>query len=100
MGVLTKEQLLKNIQSVIGENTSDEAIKLIEDVSDTISDYETKTKDTTDWEAKYTENDNAWRKKYRDRFFSTEEIPEENNSVAEPEPQNLKYENLFKEEKK
>ena len=101
MAVLTREQMLERIKQRIGEDTSDEALKLIEDVSDTINDYETKTNDTTDWEKKYKENDEQWRKKYKERFF-TAPIQEDEQDIPneeEPKLEKLTYENLFKEEK-
>ena len=104
MAVLTKEQMLERIKQRIGEDTSDEALKLIEDVSDTINDYETKTKDTTDWEKKYKENDEQWRKKYKDRFFNAPAKDEKNDSESDDDDESkenkLTYENLFKEEPK
>ena len=93
MAVLTREQMLERIKQRIGENTSDEALKLIEDISDTIDDYETKTKDTTDWE-----------KKYKDRFFNAtandEKDDSESDEYDESKENKLTYENLFKEETK
>ena len=104
MAVLTREQMLERIKQRIGEDTSDEALKLIEDVSDTIDDYETKTKDTTDWEKKYKENDEQWRKKYKDRFFNAPAKDEKDDSYAdeydESKENNLTYENLVKDETK
>ena len=92
MAVLTREQMLERIKQRIGEDTSDEALKLIEDVSDTINDYETKTKDTTDWE-----------KKYKERFFNAP-VPDEKDDSEfdddESKENKLTYENLFKEEPK
>ena len=103
MAVLTREQMLERIKQRIGEDTSDEALKLIEDVSDTINDYETKTKDTTDWEKKYKENDEQWRKKYKERFFNAP-VPDEKDDSEfdddESKENKLTYENLFKEETK
>lgn len=101
MAVLTKEQILDKIKVIIGENTSDETLHLIEDIADTINDYETKTKDTTEWEKKYKENDEQWRKKYKDRFFNIAPVDERKNipEAIEAIPENtLTYENLFKEE--
>ena len=104
MAVLTREQMLERIRQRIGEDTSDEALKLIEDVSDTINDYETKTKDTTDWEKKYKENDEQWRKKYKDRFFNAPAKDEKDDSEFDDDDASkenkLTYENLFKEETK
>ena len=103
MAILKLDQLLANIKEKIGEDTSDEAIQLIEDVTDTINDYESKTKDTTKWEEKYKENDAAWRKKYRDRFFGGTDKPDEpekpddiDDIDVDPNSK-LTYEKLFKE---
>ena len=62
----TKAEIMESLKSILGENTSDEAIALIEDVSDTLDSMN----DTTDWKQKYEEKDAEWRKKYTERFFS------------------------------
>lgn len=59
---------MASIKSRIGEDTSDEAITLIEDVSDTLDDFSKRASDQTDWEKKYNENDEMWRKRYMERF--------------------------------
>lgn len=100
MSVLTKEELLERIKTKIGEDTSDESLSLIEDVTDTFKDMENKSKDSTDWEKKYKENDEMWRKKYRDRFFSaTPKDEDEDIDVSShlEEPKPLTFDDLFKE---
>lgn len=81
MSVRTKEELLKSAKDILGENADDTALSFLEDIEDTFKDAETKTKDTTDWKAKFEENDANWRKKYRDRFFGGEDeddvVPED-----------------------
>ena len=72
MPVLSREDFLANIRGRVGEDTSDEAMKFIEDMTDTYDDLVSKTSDKENWKAKYEENDKAWRTKYRDRFFSSE----------------------------
>ena len=72
MAVLSREDFLANIRGRVGEDTSDEAMKFIEDMTDTFDDLVSKTSDKENWKAKYEENDKAWRTKYRDRFFSSE----------------------------
>lgn len=73
MAVKTREELLNAIKARIGEQTDDDTISFIEDVSDTLSDLETKAKgDGEDWKTKFEENDKDWRKKYTERFFSSE----------------------------
>lgn len=68
--IKTKEELMDAIKEVIGDSEDDKALSLLEDVSDTLEDFKTKTSDATDWKTKYEENDKEWRKKYRDRFFN------------------------------
>ena len=56
MAVLGKEQFLESIKTMLKDNTSDEALKFLEDASDTIGDYEERTKDSTAWKKKYEDN--------------------------------------------
>lgn len=98
MAVKSKTELLNAIKAKLGEDTSDETLELIEDISDTITDYETKTADSTDWKQKYQENDDNWRKKYRDRFFNTpadeaKDIPDDKLPLNEDKK--MTYDELF-----
>lgn len=70
MAIKSKEDLIASIKAVIGEDTTDESLSLLEDVSDTFTSFESETKDKTDWKTKYDELDKSWRQKYRDRFMS------------------------------
>lgn len=84
MAVKSKEDLIASIKAVIGEDTTDESLSLLEDVSDTFTSFETETKDKTDWKAKYNELDESWRKKYRDRFMNGS-VDEEDDFSEEKE---------------
>lgn len=97
MSILKRDDLLNSIRARIGDDTSDEALKLIEDVEDTLGDLETKAYSESKWEQKYKENDDAWRKKYRDRFFNKSDEQETDLDDEEPEPKPLTYDALFKE---
>ena len=90
--VRTAEEILEMLRTRIGEDNSDEAIALIEDISDTLN-----ANDGENWKKKYEENDASWRKKYRDRFFSGETKTEEDEEIEE-EDKTLTYEKLFKED--
>lgn len=102
MPALSKDQFLAKIKDIIGENTSDEVLKFIEDATDTIDDYETRTKDSADWKKKYEDNDAEWRKKYKDRFFNTpaHEEPPLPSGGSDDKPKTYEYKDLFKEESK
>lgn len=77
MAVKTREEILEAVRARVGEQTDDETISFLEDVSDTLTDLETKAKgDGTDWKSKYEENDAEWRKKYTERFYSSDPNPD------------------------
>lgn len=73
--VLNREDFLKRIKEKIGDDTSDESISFIEDMTDTFDSFS--TKESKDWKKKYEENDRDWREKYTKRFFSPETTPKE-----------------------
>lgn len=103
MAVIKLNELLEKLRSQFTDNTSDEVLSIIEDITDTYNDFETKTKDETKWEEKYKENDAMWRKKYKDRFFSSpkdgddDDIDEGDDGNSTPPKKS--YDELFKEEK-
>lgn len=99
MAVVTKQRILEAIKERFGDDTSDETLALIEDVNDTLDDYENKTKDVTDWKTKYEDNDKAWREKYRARFYSATDEDEEEQEAEKETPKTYTYDELFKEDK-
>lgn len=96
--IKSKDEILTLIKERIGEDTSDEAIQIVEDVTDTLNDYETRVADSGDWKARYEQNDAEWRKKYRDRFFEGEPPKEKESEEETEEVKSYSYEDLFKEE--
>ena len=97
MAIKTKAELLELVKARIGDDTSDEALAIIEDVTDTLDDYETRIADSGDWKARYEQNDAEWRKKYKERFFAPTEEPEEIDEPEEVEEKRT-FEDLFKTE--
>ena len=109
MAVLNRDDFMSAIKKVVGENPTDELVTFVENMTDTYTDLENKTKDTTDWKAKYEENDKQWKKKYVDRFFNgpaddgkkdeTHSTKETLKDVENEENKNdeceLKYDGLF-----
>ena len=94
MAVLNKEDLLNTIKNLVGEDTSDETLSAIENINDTIDNYETNLSE--DWKSKYEENDSMWRAKYKERFFSGEPTPKRNKDEEEKRSKRLTFEDLFK----
>lgn len=103
MAVLSKEEFMNRLQERIGEDTSDEAMTFIEDMTDTFNDMETRSNDNNDseWKQKYDELDKSWRKKYKDRFFNSETTPadvkEEQEEDVIDDTEEKTYADLFEE---
>ncbi len=99
MAIKTRDEIIEAVRKRIGEDTSDEAISLLEDVTDTFADYETKVADKTDWKTKYDEMDANWRKKYMDRFSGTtgEEVKDEQEEQIKDDSEPRTFDELFTE---
>lgn len=96
MAIRTKDELMQSLKEYSGEDTGDIFISILEDLSDTLDDYNSKLGE--DWKSKYEENDQAWRNKYRERFFNTpgkegDKLSGEPDAEESEEP--LTYEHLF-----
>lgn len=99
MAVKTREEILESFKKRLGENPDDESISFLEDVTDTLDDFEKRANgDGTDWKSKYEENDANWRKKYTERFFSGEPKTEpKTEPKLEPDNTPRTFSDLFKE---
>ena len=96
MAVKKINEILESYNELYSENVGEKDIEFLEDITDTLNDYEERLSDSTDWKEKYETNDAEWRKRYRDRFFGGE--PDEPDEPDDPEPEEPKtYEDLFKE---
>lgn len=96
MAVKTREEIFEAIKTRIGEDTDDETIKFLEDVTDTFYDLESRAKgDGTDWKAKYEENDAEWRKKYTERFYSSDPNPNAEPPKPDDTPKPKTFAELF-----
>ena len=96
--IKSKDEILTAIRGRIGEDTDDETLALIEDVTDTFNDLETRSSGQEDWKQKFEDNDKAWRQKYRDRFYSAVPDPKDDDYFEEEKPKITRYEDLFKVE--
>ena len=105
MAILKREDYLNRIQNWLGDDSSDESISMLEDLTDTYNDLEKRANgDGEDWKRKYEENNSAWQKRYRQRFFSgngysnmdsNEFDDEEDKELKRAET--IKIDDLFKE---
>lgn len=102
MSVLTKADLLQKVKEIVGDDTSDNVLNFLGDLDDTISDFEKKSNDNTDWKTKYEENDKSWREKYRDRFLQgsdhiDEQSADKGKSINESEQTEPQLKNSYDE---
>lgn len=99
MAVKTREEILESLKTRLGENPDDESISFLEDVTDTLDNFEKRANgDGTDWKSKYEENDANWRKKYTERFFSDEPEPSPKpDPNPKPDDTPRTFSDLFKE---
>lgn len=98
MAIRTREEILESIRNIVGDSTDDNTLQVLEDVTDTFTDFENKTANQTDWEAKYKENDEGWRKKYAERFYTGDPtVPPKINEpdIDEPDDKPTRFEELF-----
>lgn len=97
MAVRNISEIMESVRARFENDNDDNTLALVEDITDTLNDYENRTKETTDWKKKYEDNDSQWRTKYKDRFF-TGGTEEENEPEIDDtdKPKSYKYEDLFK----
>lgn len=93
MAIKSISEILASVSAVIGDNTSDEALTLLEDIQDTFND-----KDNTDWKQKYEQNDADWRNRYKERFLTGDtSLDPKDEDEDDPPEKPLTFEALFKE---
>lgn len=86
--IKSKDELLTELKEKFGNDNSAEFVEMLENVSDTLTDLSTRIENSGDWEQKYKELDEEWRKKYTDRFLSSDgdddiiNPPEDNDKVT------------------
>lgn len=96
MAIKTKDELMNEIKEKFKDDTSDETLAFLGDITDTVNDYDAKVKDSTDWKKKYEDNDKKWRDKYKERFFSGEPDDSTEPPKTEPEQKPIRnYSDLF-----
>ena len=103
MAILKKEELINKLSAYIGEDNSDAAIEILEDVTDTIDaggDADELIKEVEELKIKVEETDKEWREKYKARFLEGSEDPGEPEEEEEEEvEEKTTYDELFEEEK-
>ena len=101
MAVYSRDEFMSTINTLVGENNSDENLKIIEDMSDTFDTLTTAsessiTKEQMDAEVKRVEDE--WKQKYRERFMSGSSSSDDGSSdddLGGEEDMPLTFDNLF-----
>lgn len=86
-------EIIETVKTRIGDNPDDESVAFLEDITDTLTDYDNKTKDNTDWKNKYDELDRSWKEKYISRF--SEVVEDSKNDVEDEVETPERYDDLF-----
>ena len=97
---LSKEDFMSKINALVGTENTDENLAIIEDLTDTYNDLESRTVGQEDWKKKYEENDNMWREKYRNRFMtSSADVKEDQIEDVKDDSKSssITFNDLFKE---
>lgn len=68
---MTLEEFITIVHDFIGDDTSERALKFVDDVTNAFNSAVSSTSsDNEDWHKKYDELNESWRKKYMHRFFN------------------------------
>ena len=103
MAILSREDYLERLNTLVGEDNTDEALQIIEDFTDTFDNLGTQNdnNDNENWKQKYEELDATWRQKYRDRFMNSqtteEDVIEEQEDNVKADGELKEYDDLFEE---
>lgn len=98
MSVLTSEEFRNTVEKIVGDNLSDENLKIMEDLTDTYNDLQSTITEQSDYKTKYEENDKQWREKYASRFLEGGTYVEDNTPSTVVSKKSYKYEDLFNKE--
>ncbi len=107
MAIKNREELMKIVLDAVAHFPSDYETSLLEDVNDTLVDYEEKNGQAVEWENKYNELNNRWKEKYKERFVSSPKINNPNieifergdeSKVDDVTPENITIDDLFEQE--
>lgn len=102
MAVLSRDDFFNRIRERVGNDSSDESISFLEDMTDTYNSLENASNgDGVNWEQRYHENDEAWKKRYASRFFNGSVQPLNRTEEKEDDgydPNQITIESLFKED--
>lgn len=106
MSKLSKEDLIKKVNAMFGEDATDEQLSLLEDISDSMQESNNDELETTKKALSKAQTDlKEFKQKYRERFLggvdndpSPQDIKNDAKEDEETEDKKLSYDDLFKTE--
>lgn len=94
MAIKTKQEVLDGLKKFIpNDDTSDDTLAFLQDVSDTLD----AGAENVDYKQQLEDNDKRWRQRYRDTFYNPPDNPDADQD-SDPEPKRRTYADLFKTE--
>lgn len=98
------EEFIKIVHDFIGDDTSEKALKFVDDVTDAFnSAVNDNSTDNEDWHKKYDELNETWRKKYMHRFFggdvNFDDENEDEEFIEERTAETITTDDLFDDDK-
>lgn len=101
---MTLEQFIKIVHDFIGDDTSERALKFVDDVTNAFNEAVTAdTAENEDWHKKYDDLNEAWRKKYMHRFFGGEvnfdNGDDDDDEIRKTTAETITTEDLFDDDK-
>lgn len=102
MAVLTKDEYFNALNERMKNSTSDDDIAFLENMTDTYTDLENRLNNNGEnWEQKYHDLDESWRRRYSHRFFggsSGNPNERKDDKDCEEKAEEIIIEDLFKED--
>lgn len=93
MAVITTEDFMAKIQTLVGDSTDDDTLAMLGDFRDTLDANQHAQDRIVELETANRELDESWRKKYKDRFFAGGDQPAEPDDT--PEDPKKTFDSLF-----
>lgn len=97
MAVLGRDDFFKSLSGIIGDDTSEKSVTFIEDMTDTYNDFEKriKTSNSAEFEKRFNDMNEAWRKRYMSRFLSGGESFENSQAKISDDSKDITINDLF-----
>ena len=93
MAVITTEDFMSKIQTLVGDSTDDDTLAMLGDFRDTLAANQHAQDRIVELETANRELDESWRKKYKERFFSGGSEPAEPDET--PDEPKKTFDSLF-----